>query len=424
VLTGAPRGTKDILPASITAWRYVEQVMREVCAIFDYHEIRTPMFEHTELFHRGIGDTTDVVEKEMYTFTDRGARSLTLRPENTASVVRAFVENKMYGDVAPTKLYYIGPMFRYDRPQAGRMRQFHQFGIEALGASSPIIDAEVIVLALQVLKKLGLMDLKLKINSVGCGNCRPVHRKLLQDFFRPNLQKLCRDCQSRFERNPLRILDCKVPECKQIAVGAPKITDCLCDECSEHFAKVQVLLNAAGIEYEIDSNLVRGLDYYTKTAFEIQYSPLGAQSAVCGGGRYDGLVEELGGPSTPGIGFAMGMERVLLALTKQNLLQEAAEDIDVFIVVPDVENLPLAFKTLNVLRAGGLSCDMDFLGRSMKAQMKQANRLKAHKVIIFGQEEVARDAVVLRDMDTSEQNEVQIVDLSIILNKTEVQKHE
>ncbi|MFA7068699.1 MAG: histidine--tRNA ligase, partial [Acidaminococcaceae bacterium] len=383
MLTGAPRGTKDILPASIMAWRYVEQVMREVCAIFDYHEIRTPMFEHTELFHRGIGDTTDVVEKEMYTFTDRGARSLTLRPENTASVVRAFVENKMYGDVAPTKLYYIGPMFRYDRPQAGRMRQFHQFGIEALGASSPIIDAEVIMLALQVLKKLGLTDLKLKINSVGCGNCRPVHRKLLQDFFRPNLQKLCRDCQNRFERNPLRILDCKVPECKQIAVGAPKITDCLCDECSEHFAKVQELLNAAGVEYEIDSNLVRGLDYYTKTAFEIQYSPLGAQSAVCGGGRYDGLVEELGGPSTPGIGFAMGMERVLLALTKQNLLPEAAENIDIFVVVPDTDNLPLAFKTLNVLRACGLPCDMDFLGRSMKAQMKQANRLKAHKVIIF-----------------------------------------
>ncbi|MDD4320355.1 MAG: histidine--tRNA ligase [Acidaminococcaceae bacterium] len=424
MLTGAPRGTKDILPASIMAWRYVEQVMREVCAIFDYHEIRTPMFEHTELFHRGIGDTTDVVEKEMYTFTDRGARSLTLRPENTASVVRAFVENKMYGDVAPTKLYYIGPMFRYDRPQAGRMRQFHQFGIEALGASSPIIDAEVIMLALQVLKKLGLTDLKLKINSVGCGNCRPVHRKLLQDFFRPNLQKLCRDCQNRFERNPLRILDCKVPECKQIAVGAPKITDCLCDECSEHFAKVQELLNAAGVEYEIDSNLVRGLDYYTKTAFEIQYSPLGAQSAVCGGGRYDGLVEELGGPSTPGIGFAMGMERVLLALTKQNLLPEAAENIDIFVVVPDTDNLPLAFKTLNVLRACGLPCDMDFLGRSMKAQMKQANRLKAHKVIIFGEEEVARGVVVLRDMDTSEQNEVQIEDLSIILNKTEVQKHE
>jgi histidyl-tRNA synthetase len=424
VLTGAPRGTKDILPGSITAWRYVEQVMRQVCATFDYHEIRTPMFEHTELFHRGIGDTTDVVEKEMYTFTDRGKRSITLRPENTASVVRAFVENKMYGDISPTKLYYIGPMFRYDRPQAGRMRQFHQFGIEALGASAPTIDAEVILLALQVLKKLGLTDLKLKINSVGCSKCRPIHRKLLQDFFRPNLDKLCRDCQNRFERNPLRILDCKVPECKAFTEGAPKITDCLCGDCKAHFARVQELLTAAGVKYELDSNLVRGLDYYTKTAFEIQYSPLGAQSAVCGGGRYDGLVEEIGGPSTPGIGFAMGMERVLLALEKQNLLPEAKAGLDVFVVVSGEDNLTLAFKTVSILRNMGLACDMDFLERSMKAQMKQANRLQARKVVIFGEDEVARGAVVLRDMNTSEQAEVKIEELPIILNKTEVQKHE
>jgi histidyl-tRNA synthetase len=424
VLIGAPRGTKDILPGSIVAWRYVEQIMREVCAAFDYHEIRTPMFEHTELFHRGIGDTTDVVEKEMYTFMDRGKRSITLRPENTASVVRAFVENKMYGDLVPTKLYYIGPMFRYDRPQAGRMRQFHQFGVEALGAASPTIDAEVIMLALQTLKKLGLTDLKLKINSVGCGVCRPVHRKLLQDFFRPNLDKLCRDCQNRFERNPLRILDCKVPECKTIAEGAPKITDCLCDDCKKHFAKVQELLTVAGVEYELDSNLVRGLDYYTKTAFEIQYSPLGAQSAVCGGGRYDGLVEEIGGPSTPGIGFAMGMERVLLALEKQNLLPQGKNALDVFIVVSNTINLPLAFKIISVLRSNGLACDMDFLERSMKAQMKQANRLQARNVVIFGEDEVARGAVVLRNMSTSEQKEVKIEELQIILNKTEVQNHE
>ena len=406
MLTGAPRGTKDILPGMVNGWRYVEQIIREACREFNYQEIRTPIFEHTELFQRGIGDGTDVVDKEMYTFTDRSGRSLTLRPENTASVVRSFVENKLYAEPMPLKVFYIGPMFRYDRPQAGRMRQFHQFGVEALGSESPVVDAEVIMLALTVLKKLGLKDLKLKINSVGCPKCRPQHRKLLQDYFRPHLSELCEDCQSRFDRSPLRILDCKVDADKPFVAGAPKITDSLCDECKEHFETVKKLLTEAGVEYEVDSNLVRGLDYYTKTAFEIQYSPLGAQSAVGGGGRYDGLVEELGGPSTPGVGFAMGLERILLALEKQNLLPETKEAVDVFAVIPDEGGVADAFRCVTALRNQGLVCDMNLVPRSMKAQMKQANREQAKFALIFGEEERSRGAVTVRNMADSSQEEV------------------
>lgn len=406
MLTGAPRGTKDILPGMVNGWRYVEQIIREACREFNYQEIRTPIFEHTELFQRGIGDGTDVVDKEMYTFTDRSGRSLTLRPENTASVVRSFVENKLYAEPMPLKVFYIGPMFRYDRPQAGRMRQFHQFGVEALGSESPVVDAEVIMLALTVLKKLGLKDLKLKINSVGCPKCRPQHRKLLQDYFRPHLSELCEDCQSRFDRSPLRILDCKVDADKPFMAGAPKITDSLCDECKEHFETVKKLLTEAGVEYEVDSNLVRGLDYYTKTAFEIQYSPLGAQSTVGGGGRYDGLVEELGGPSTPGVGFAMGLERILLALEKQNLLPETKEAVDVFAVIPDEGGVADAFRVVTALRNQGLVCDMNLVPRSMKAQMKQANREQAKFALIFGEEERSRGAVTVRNMADSSQEEV------------------
>jgi len=424
LLTSAPRGTKDVLPANVGNWRYVEQIMRSICDRYGYQEIRTPIFEHTELFLRGIGDTTDVVEKEMYTFTDRGDRSLTLRPENTASVVRAYVENKLYADPAPTKLFYLGPMFRYDRPQAGRMRQFHQFGIEALGADQPLIDAEVIMLAVQVLTSLGLKDLRLLINSVGCPACRPLYRDKLKAFFQPKLEELCGDCQSRFDRNPLRILDCKNEKCKELSQSAPTLSSCLCDECKDHFHKLQELLTTVNLDFELDPNLVRGLDYYTKTAFEIQYSPLGAQSAVCGGGRYDGLVEEVGGPPTTGIGFAMGMERVLLALEKQNLLPEQSTCADVFVVTPVAEHIPMAFKIVSELRAAGLRAEIDSLGRSMKAQMKQANRLRARKVIIFGEEEVARGSAVLRDMQTSEQTEIKIEEIKSILCKIEVQKHE
>lgn len=411
MLTTAPRGTKDIMPADVKAWRYLEETMRKICAQYGYKEIRTPVFEHTELFLRGIGETTDVVEKEMYTFNDRGNRSITLRPENTASAVRAYIEHKLYAEPAPTKLFYIGPMFRYDRPQAGRYRQFHQFGIEALGVQGPNIDAEIILLAVQILQSLGLKDLKLKINSVGCPKCRPLHREKLQEFFKPHFDELCKDCQSRYDRNPLRLLDCKNPHCQELGAGAPSLEECLCDECREHFEGLKHLLTAAGIEYEVDHNLVRGLDYYTKTAFEIQYKPLGAQSAVCGGGRYDGLIEEVGGPATPGIGFAMGMERVLLALESQNLLPDVQEAMDVFAVCPNQEYFPTVFKTVIDLRRVGLKAEFDFQGRSMKAQMKQANRVNAKYVLIFGEDEFARGQVVLRNMSTSEQKEIAITDI-------------
>lgn len=420
MLTTAPRGTKDILPGAVNGWRYVESVLRDVCREFNYQEIRTPIFEHTELFQRGIGDGTDVVDKEMYTFNDRSGRSITLRPENTAAVVRSFVENKLYAEPMPLKVFYIGPMFRYDRPQAGRMRQFHQFGVEAMGSPSPVVDAETILLAITVLKRLGLKDLKLKINSVGCPKCRPQHRTLLQDYFRPHLKELCEDCQSRFDRSPLRILDCKVDHDKPFMAGAPKITDSLCEECHDHFEMVKKLLDKAGVDYEVDSTLVRGLDYYTKTAYEVQYSPLGAQSAVGGGGRYDGLVEELGGPSTPGVGFAMGLERIILALEKQGLLKSEKEAIDVFAVVPDEGGTADAFKAVMTLREAGYSCDMNQIGRSMKAQMKQADRAGARFALIFGEEERSRGAVTVRNMADSSQEEIKRSEIVSYMKKAEV----
>lgn len=420
MLTTAPRGTKDILPGAVNGWRYVESVLRDVCREFNYQEIRTPIFEHTELFQRGIGDGTDVVDKEMYTFNDRSGRSITLRPENTAAVVRSFVDNKLYAEPMPLKVFYIGPMFRYDRPQAGRMRQFHQFGVEAMGSPSPVVDAETILLAITVLKRLGLKDLKLKINSVGCPKCRPQHRTLLQDYFRPHLKELCEDCQSRFDRSPLRILDCKVDHDKPFMAGAPKITDSLCEECHDHFEMVKKLLDEAGVDYEVDSTLVRGLDYYTKTAYEVQYSPLGAQSAVGGGGRYDGLVEELGGPSTPGVGFAMGLERIILALEKQGLLKSEKEAIDVFAVVPDEGGTADAFKAVMTLREAGYSCDMNQIGRSMKAQMKQADRAGARFALIFGEEERSRGAVTVRNMADSSQEEIKRSEIVSYMKKAEV----
>jgi histidyl-tRNA synthetase len=422
LLTAAPRGTKDILPAEAGAWRYVENIIRNICASYNYQEIRTPVFEHTELFLRGIGDTTDVVEKEMYTFMDRGKRSITLRPENTASAVRAFVEHKLYAEPAPVKLFYMGPMFRYDRPQAGRQRQFHQFGVEALGVQGPNIDAEIILLAVHILQQLGLKDLQLKINSVGCPKCRPVYRQKLQEYFRPHLSELCPDCKSRFDRNPMRILDCKVPTCKAVAAGAPHLADSLCEECKTHFAGLQKLLTAEGIEYTLDPNLVRGLDYYTKTAFEIQYAALGAQSAVCGGGRYDGLVEEIGGPVTPGIGFAMGLERLLLALQSQNLLPPAGNPLDVYAVTCNQERFTETFTAVQGLRKAGLKAEYDYAGRSMKAQMKQANRLQARYVLIFGDDEGRRGMVTLKNMQTSEQKEIALTEIVNII-KTEVQSN-
>ena len=406
MLTNAPRGTKDILPDTVGDWNYVEGEIRELCRRFGYSEIRTPIFEHTELFQRGIGEGTDVVDKEMYTFTDRGERSITLRPENTASAVRAYLQSKLYAQSNLVKLFYIGSMFRYDRPQAGRMREFHQFGVEALGEANPAVDAEVILLAMNLLEGLGLKDLELSINSVGCPKCRSKYRTMLQDFFRDKLEDLCEDCRSRFERSPLRILDCKKDSDKPYMADAPKITDCLCEECAGHFAKLKELLTSAGISFTHDPRLVRGLDYYTKTAFEIKYPPLGAQSAVAGGGRYDGLIEEMGGNPTPAVGFATGLERLLLALESQNLLPEKNRSVDAYIVALGEAAQAEGFKLLNSLRQQGLSAAMDFAGRSMKAQMKQANKLGAKYSVILGEDEIAEGVVMLRSMEDSSQAKV------------------
>jgi histidyl-tRNA synthetase len=402
LMTG-PRGTHDIMPTEAKNWIWLETAARDICHRYHYGEIRTPIFEHTELFLRGIGETTDVVQKEMYTFNDRGGRSVTLRPENTAAVVRSYLEQKLYAEGQSVKLFYIGPMFRYDRPQAGRLRQFHQFGIEAIGPAGPSVDAEIIMLAVQFFESLGLNDLNLLINSVGCPKCRPQYRLILQEFLRDKRSELCENCQSRFERNPMRILDCKEEKCNRLSLGAPQMVDCLCEECADHFNGLQRFLDTVNIKYTLNPRLVRGLDYYTKTAFEIQYPLLGAQSAICGGGRYDGLIEECGGAATPGIGFAIGLERVLLAMEKQNLLPPTREEVAVWVIPIGQGSMAPAFAYLNSLRQAGLVADMDHGGRSLKAQMKQANRVNARYVAIFGEDEVRAQQVTLKDMINGEQ---------------------
>lgn len=411
MLTNAPRGTKDILPEQIENWVELEKNFRELCGLYGYEEIRTPTFEHTELFKRGIGEGTDVVDKEMYTFTDKGDRSVTLRPENTAAVVRAYLQNKLYAAGGLVKLFYIGSMFRYDRPQAGRLREFHQFGVEALGEKNPALDAEIILLAWDFLKSLGLDELKLKINTVGCPACRPIYKQKLQEYFSDYKSELCGDCQRRIEKNPLRLLDCKVDGEKDFVEDAPKIETCLCDECREHFDKLQKFLRAAKVDFEIDSRLVRGLDYYTKTAFEIQYTPLGAQSAVAGGGRYDGLVEEIGGNPTPGIGFAMGIERILIALEKQNLLAQKKLSPKIFIVSQGDEAEIYSFEILTALRRKNIFATTDFSKRTIKSQMKQAAKSGAKFAFIIGEEEVKSSTVTVKNLETSEQKNISLQEI-------------
>ena len=412
MLTNAPRGTKDILPNQACNWQWLENKIRELCELYGYEEIRTPTFEHTELFQRGIGEGTDVVDKEMYTFTDRGDRSITLRPENTASVVRAYLQNKLYANAGLVKLFYIGSMFRYDRPQAGRLREFHQFGVEALGEKNPAVDAEIILLAWEFLKGLGLDDLKLKINTVGCPACRPIYRRKLTEYFTEEADELCADCRRRLEKNPLRILDCKVDGLKDFMDDAPKIETCLCDDCREHFNAVKKFLTAAGVEFVIDNRLVRGLDYYTKTAFEIQYAPLGAQSAVAGGGRYDGLIREIGGTDTPAVGFAAGLERILLALEMQGLLPAQDKKITAFVVASGSEAETYAFKLLTDLRRKNISATMDFGKKSMKAQMKSAAKSGAKFALIIGDDEVATSTVTIKNLETAAQEKIPVAQVS------------
>lgn len=399
----APRGTQDFLPAQTAEWQMLEAKIRHICSLYGFGEIRTPMFESTELFLRGIGETTDVVTKEMYTFTDRGGRSMTLRPENTASVVRAFLEHKLYGEQQVHKFYYMGPMFRHDRPQAGRYRQFNQFGVEEIGSKDPAVDAEIIALAFQLFHELGLNDLVLHLNSVGCPKCRPIYRQKLLDFFADKKDQLCDDCRTRLDKNPLRVLDCKEEGCKHAAIGVPEITDNLCDDCKAHFEKVQEYLTKIGIPFTLDPRLVRGLDYYTNTAFEIMYAPLGAQSTVCGGGRYDGLIQEVGGPATPGIGFAIGMERLLLTLKEQGLLPPVPKNQPVFIVALGDAAKTKAFEIQQALREKDICAAIDLMGRSMKGQMKSANKLDADYTVIIGDDELAQGSAQVRNMATKEQ---------------------
>lgn len=406
MLTKRPRGTNDFFGDTVRKWQYLEDLIRRICREYGYGEIRTPVFEHTELFQRGVGDTTDIVEKEMYTFTDKGDRSLTLRPEGTASAVRAFIENNLGAQAQPTKLYYIGPMFRFDRPQAGRYRQFHQFGVEVFGSNDPAVDAEVITMLMDLYGRLGLKDLELHINSVGCPKCREEHRKVLQQFLRDKVSGLCKDCRNRFERNPMRILDCKNEECRGLTRGAPTTGQCLCPECGQHFARVKDYLDLLGIEYIVNDRLVRGLDYYTNTAFEVMAKGIGAQSSIGGGGRYNGLIEQVGGGPVPGIGWAMGLERAILTMEQQGIKFHGEQPFDVFIATIGEETAGPALVLLTKLRRAGLAAEKDYLGRSLKAQMKYAGKFNAKFTLIMGGDELQRGVVTVRDMAAGTQEEV------------------
>ncbi|WP_147532463.1 histidine--tRNA ligase [Bacillus marasmi] len=406
-----PRGTQDILPGQVEKWQLIEKKARELCEKYQYHEIRTPIFEHTELFQRSVGDTTDIVQKEMYTFTDRGDRSITLRPEGTASTVRAYVEKKMFGNATqPVKLYYMGPMFRYERPQAGRFRQFVQFGVEALGSSDPAIDAEVISLAMSLYQELGLKKLKLVINSLGDKESRNAHREALIGHFQPRIGEFCSDCQSRLEKNPMRILDCKQDRNHELMQSAPSIIDYLNDESRSYFEKVQKYLTALDVEFEIDPNLVRGLDYYNHTAFEIMSNAegFGAITTLCGGGRYNGLVEELGGPETPGIGFAMSIERCLAALEAEKVELPLSESIDCYLVSLGEEAKDYTVTLLHQLRKAGFSSERDYLDRKIKTQFKAADRHQAKFVAVLGDDELKANKINLKNMATGEQTEVDL----------------
>ena len=404
-----PKGTKDVLPADSYKWQYVEEKARQVARLYGLREIRTPVFEYTELFSRGVGETTDVVTKEMYTFLDKGNRSVTLKPEGTAGVARSFIENGLYGTPMPLKMYYIIPAFRYERPQAGRLREFHQFGAEVYGSAAPDTDAVVIALAHDFIASLGLKA-KLRINSIGCKKCRKAFNDALKEYFRPRLGEMCPDCRARFDKNPMRMLDCKVPACKAIAAGAPTILDYLCDDCKEHFAAVQKYLQIAGIPYEIDPGIVRGLDYYTRTVFEFVSEEIGAQGTVLGGGRYDGLIEEIGGPSTPAVGFAAGLERLLLLMEKSGASFPAAPAPVVYIAGMDAACREKAFEIAAVLRRAGVPCEVDHMERSLKAQFKYADKLQAKYTAVIGGNELQEGVMDVKNMSDSSRERVPFAD--------------
>ena len=412
MLTKAPRGTKDIIPKDAYKWNYVENKFREICSLFGYEEMRTPIFEHTELFKRSVGDTTDIVQKEMYSFTDKGERDITLKPEGTAGVVRAFIENKLYADTQPTKLFYITPCFRYERPQAGRQRQFHQFGIEALGSDKPSLDAEVIALAVQFFNEVGLKDLAVSINSVGCPTCRAEYNAKLKEYLDAKSDVLCETCLDRKDKNPMRVIDCKNPNCKENLNDIPFMVDHICDDCKDHFEKLQSYLKEMDINFVVDRSIVRGLDYYKKTAFEIISNDIGSQSTVCGGGRYDGLVEQLGGPKgVSGIGFGLGVERLLLTMENNNIEIKNPYATDIFRVTIGDEAKTKSFKLLKDLRTNHISAENDHLDRSVKAQFKYSDKINAKFTIVIGDDELANDTATLKNMSTSEQTTIKLSEI-------------
>ena len=403
MLTNAPTGTKDMLPDQAYKWHYIEEAFADICRRYGFQEIRTPVFEHTELFQRGVGDTTDIVQKEMYTFQDYGKRSITLKPEGTSPVVRAFTEHKLYAGVQPNKFYYNIPCFRYEKPQSGRLREFHQFGIETFGTMDMMADAECISLGYDFLQEMGITDVELRINSVGCPECRKKHREALREFLKPKYDELCDTCKDRFDRNPMRIIDCKSPICQELVAGAPMMIDYLCDDCRDAFEQLKANLDAMGIEYVVDPGIVRGLDYYTKTAFEFVTTKIGAQGTVCGGGRYDKLVEEVGGPSTPGVGFGLGKERLLLTMEACGVEIPEPSGADVFIAVMGDEAKAAGLKLMRELRKQGIAVQMDIMGRNIKNQFKYANRINARKTVVIGQDELEKNSFAIKDMATSQQ---------------------
>lgn len=408
LITKAIKGTKDVLPNESYKNQYIEATCLGVAENFGYKEMRTPVFEHTELFQRGVGDTTDVVQKEMYTFDDKGGRSITLRPEGTAGAARAFLENGLSNEALPQKICYLISCYRYEKPQAGRLREFHQFGIECFGATSPLADAEMISLAKQIFDELGVKDLHLELNSIGCPECRAEYHKALKEYFSQYKDKLCDTCNDRLERNPMRILDCKSPVCSEIAKGAPVVLDYLCDECREHFQKVKSYLDAANIEYIVNPQIVRGLDYYTKTVFEFVSDAIGSQGTVCGGGRYDGLLEELGGQHTPSLGFGMGLERLQLVMEAQGCDFPEPSRPDLFIVAMGEKATLKAVEIAKDMRDEGFSVVYDLNGRSLRAQMKYADKLGAKFNVVIGDNEVENKVVSLKDMSTGESSEINL----------------
>lgn len=395
-----PRGTEDILPDDSPLWRKIEKAAHDVCGRFGFREIRTPVFEDTSLFQRGVGDTTDVVQKEMYTFEDKGGRSITLRPEGTASLARSFIENSLYAEPQPTKLYYLISCYRYEKPQSGRLREFHQFGTECFGGTSDAADAEIITLALAFFNELGVKGLKLNINSIGCPKCKKEYNQKLREYFEQYRNELCDTCKIRLEKNPMRIIDCKSEICTRIAENAPKMIDNLCADCKEHFENTKKYLDALNVEYIINPNIVRGLDYYTRTVFEITSDAPGAQSTVCGGGRYNGLVEELGGKPTEGIGFAVGLERLIMIIKAQELAITEKSQPEIFIAAIGGSADVAAQKLVYELRADGIYAERDLCSRSVKAQMKYANKLGAKYSIVLGDDEIAANTVNIKDMST------------------------